>query len=667
MIAPVVCHTRKAVLEKLERDGLPELTRELSFDRNLIDTDARTVQVVVSTETPVERFFGDEVLVHTPSAVDLTRFNDGAAVLVNHDPDQHVGVVQQGSADVGQKKLRATLRFSKSPEGEKIFNDIRDGIRTKVSVGYRIHSLKLVEESDGDRDVYRADSWTPHEVSVVGIPADVNAKVGRSADANKPQPVTITFSRSMKENQTVDATTTTNQSPNLDAMLEDARREGELKAKADIRNEDARKSEIRSLCELHKLPSDVADKLIAEGRSVDDVKDAILKRLAASNANAPIDLPPLETESRSWAPTTFDTQQGPTKGEQRDLAQFSINAVIRSQMGIETLDGINREMVDEGIREANKAGVQVQGSPIPQICLFNPKRLAEETLGQVRSVSVGVGGGATVATELRGMIDFLRERLQVLNLGAQNLTGLTNNLDWPIMGRGGAISHKAEIAAADEYDWTSTTRPLRPHRIPVQTELSHQLVVQSSIGAEEYTRRTLGFEIASKMDNTALRGDGAGQVPLGILNTPGVNDILSVGGLDWAKIVEFESAVAQENADVGSMAYLTTPGVRGTLKTTAKDPGSGMFLWNDISDSRQGGSMNGYRAEVTTQLSNTAASREMIFGVWSTLIMGQWGGVDIVTDNFSKAEQGLIRVIAWTFYDHILEYAQSFSVSTDIA
>lgn len=631
-------------VSKLQREGLPQLQRSYKLDRGLIDRDARTAEVVASTDSPVERLFGEEILSHDDGAVDLARFNDGAAVLVNHDPDQHVGVVEQGSANVTGGKLRATLRFSTSPEGEKIFNDIKTGIRSKVSVGYRINELVL-QESDGDRNVYRATSWTPHEVSVVGVPADVKAQVGRDSDVN--QPVTIQLTEPMKRNFDV-LRNKEEDNPgagpaakveDIEAVKERARADGEREARLKYEKIEKEREEIRALATTVGM-QDLAEKAIKEKRTFQEFQSSVIEEQAK------------RAQPVSSRPVSFAKQAHVNNGEARDLSKFSINRAIRCHLGMEHMDGVEREMVDEARNEAVRAGLQVSGLPIPQVCLFG--------YGQRDVTASGIS--EAIQTDIQGPVDFLRERLQTRQLGAQFLTGQTSNLDWPILGRGTKPTHKGEVAASDEYDWTSTALQLRPHRLPVTTELSHQLVIQSSFDAEAKTREILGFEIAAEIDNTALDGSGSGNVPEGILSTSGIGSVDASGGLTWADIIEFESDIAAANADVGSMAYLTHPTVRGTLKSTAKDSGSGQFLWEQMGNSPGDGMMNGYRAAVTTQITTA----QMIFGVWSKLIIAQWGGLDLVVDNTSKADQGLLRVIAWTFYDHAVEQAAHFSAATNI-
>lgn len=145
-----------------------------------VDRTARTVDLAFSSEAEVSRWFGIEVLSHDAEAVDLSRLNDGGAVLDNHDLAQHLGVVVHAWVDP-DRKCRAVVRFGSSASADAMLQGIADGIKRHVSVGYRILEVKLTEEREGV-DVYTVTRWEPYEISIVPVPADTTVGIGRSAD-----------------------------------------------------------------------------------------------------------------------------------------------------------------------------------------------------------------------------------------------------------------------------------------------------------------------------------------------------------------------------------------------------------------------------------------------------------------------------------------------------
>lgn len=156
------------------------MRRTAGVSRQALNIDARTVELSFSSETDaVERWFGVEILGHAPGECNLERLTTGAPVLWMHDWRDQRGVVESARVD-SDGKGRAVVRFGRSPEAEQLFQDVVDGIVTKVSVGYTVQDLELVEVRDGV-DVFRITGWTPHEISMVSVPADDTVGVGRTA------------------------------------------------------------------------------------------------------------------------------------------------------------------------------------------------------------------------------------------------------------------------------------------------------------------------------------------------------------------------------------------------------------------------------------------------------------------------------------------------------
>lgn len=148
---------------------------------NAIDETDRTVELSFASEIPVVRDIKgtlyNEILLCSPENVDLSRLNDGAPVLVEHDAMRQVGIVENARVDM-DKVCRATVRFSALGTANTIFGMIVEGIRPKVSVGYNILDYYL----DGNDLI--VSKWQPYEVSSVSTPADNSVGVGRSLNSN---------------------------------------------------------------------------------------------------------------------------------------------------------------------------------------------------------------------------------------------------------------------------------------------------------------------------------------------------------------------------------------------------------------------------------------------------------------------------------------------------
>ena len=162
----------------MKKTKIEAQTRKFNVKSGNIDKESRTVELSFSSELPVERYFGNEILDHSEGSADLSRLNNGAAVLEDHGGSQ-IGKVL--SAKIENGRGMAKLIFSKVGRGAEVFQDIVDGIRENISFGYQLKDLTRVDDIDGE-PTYRSMNWMPYEISVVGTPADPTIGIGRSKE-----------------------------------------------------------------------------------------------------------------------------------------------------------------------------------------------------------------------------------------------------------------------------------------------------------------------------------------------------------------------------------------------------------------------------------------------------------------------------------------------------
>jgi HK97 family phage major capsid protein len=174
-------------------DSLPVLYRSFEIDNRKIDSEDRTVEICFATETPVSRYFGEEILLCRSKNVRLNRLQNKGAFLFEHDPEKQIGAHLSARVDP-DKKCRATVKFSRSKLGEQEFQDVRDGIRTLISVGYIVHKYEVDEENEQ----FTAVDWEPLENSLVSIPVDTACGVGRSVGDDISTTPQLTVSQKAK-------------------------------------------------------------------------------------------------------------------------------------------------------------------------------------------------------------------------------------------------------------------------------------------------------------------------------------------------------------------------------------------------------------------------------------------------------------------------------------
>jgi HK97 family phage major capsid protein len=231
------------------------------------------------------------------------------------------------------------------------------------------------------------------------------------------------------------------------------------------------------------------------------------------------------------------------------------------------------------------------------------------------------------------------------------LTGLVGNVAIPRQSGAGTGYWVSEAGAPTESQQTVDQVSLTPKTVAAFTDYSRRLMLQSSIDIENMVRRDLAAVLGLKIDLAGLYGTGSNSEPLGLKFTTGINTVdFAADAPTFAEVVDMESQVAADNALLGSPVYLMNAAMRGGLKTTKKDAGSGIFLM-------EGGEVNGYRGV----LSNQVASNDLWFGNFADLLIGYWSGLDIMVDPYTNSTSGTVRVVAMQDVDVAIRHPESFS------
>ena len=508
--------------------------RAIDMEAKAIDEKKRTVEIAVSSELAVERSFGKEVLVHEMGAIDLAFLASGRApLLLDHDMERQIGVIESVELS-GDRVLRAKVRFGRSALAQEVFQDVADGIRSNVSVGYRVNNM---ERSAANKDEYLVRSWSPLEVSVVSIPADPSVGVGRSAAALEPKPtVEPSIKKEVKMTDEV----------NLDAVRAEA-------AEAAAKNASA----IIELASRHNK-RDLGDAALRSGKSIEQFRGELLEAIGSDK--------PLENENIGLS--------------QKEVRQFSVVRAIAalanpSDRRLREAAAFEFEASDAA---AQRYGRTAQGIMVPNDVLgvWSQRDLATTT---------AAAGGATVATNLLAneFIDVLRNSAALV-------------------------------------------------------------------------RDDLTQALALAIDKGALEGTNATGQPRGLLNVVGINKPTNFAAAvpTFAEMVALETAVAEDNALMGNLAYITDAATYGGMKTKLKDAGSGLFVL-------EGGQANGYNVIRTQQ----ATAGNVYFGNFSDMLIGMWAGLDLTVDPYTASNTGTVRIVALQTVDVAVRNAVSFAWNSD--
>ena len=247
-----------------------------------------------------------------------------------------------------------------------------------------------------------------------------------------------------------------------------------------------------------------------------------------------------------------------------------------------------------------------------------------------------------------------------MQAGARMLGGLSGDVAIPRKNTAAAAGWIAtEGGDSSESEMTVGSITMSPKTLGAHTDVTRQLLIQSSLDVENLIRDDLAQAISLAIDLGALAGSGSSGQPTGIKLTSGINTVdfgtAPITVPSYAKVVEMETKVAEDNALLGNLAYILPAAMYGGLKTTEKATGTAQFVVEP------GGTVNGYR----TIVSNQAAAGDAYFGNFSDLLVGMFGGLDLVVDPYTHSKSGTVRVVALQSVDVAVRHAVSFCLGND--
>lgn len=627
-----------ANLERHLKQGRSE--RALVVERQAIDEEARTATLAFASEMPYERWWGLEILDVSATSMRQGRLRSGANLLMDHDTRDVVGVIE--SVEIGADRVaRAVVRFGKSVRAEEVWQDVRDGIRRNVSVGYMIHKAVLVETVDGV-ETYRVTDWEPFEVSLVSVPADASVGVGRSAEPDE-RGISISVEVEVEAGEQPDGETDPEVDPEADpaatpATTTPSTSEEKTMTKTVEVTERNHAAEISKIAATIPGGADLAMSAIQRGLSVEEFQREALEKL-----------------STKGVPTADVGMSG------KEVKEYSI---LRALNALANPQDANAQRAAAFERECSDAAAKVLGKESRGFMV--PFEVQKRDL----NVTTATAGGNLVATNLMAgnFIDLLRNAMVIDGLGAQFLTGLVGKIAIPKQSGGATAYWVAESGAPTESQQTIAQVTMQAKTVGAFTDISRQLLKQSSIDVEGFVQRDLAAVLGLAIQQAAISGTGQNNQPSGLLTliTPSV-----AGGTDgaaptWANIIELETDVSVANADVGSMGYLTNAKVRGKLKGTTKANNQNGFVFE------QGDMpLNGYRAGITNAVPSNLTKgagtdlSAILFGNFADLLIGMWGGLDLTVDPYSGSTSGTVRVVALQDVDVAIRHAESFATMVD--
>jgi len=592
--------------------------REMTLTSDVLsDNNDRTVLLAFSSENPVVRTIGgqeyNEILLHNPENVNLERLQNKAALLYNHNFDNHIGVIESASIDADHVG-RALVRFSSVGMGAEKFEMVRESTLSKVSVGYSILDYRIEGEN------LLVTKWEPYEISMVSVPADDLVGVGRSLEEEQEPEQTETENNDEQlteqeeqrqeetENEpdenTESTTTATESDPEIDTEAEtinnsESNGDGE-QPEPEEQNDDSavqeeqaeedqkRIAEINAISRAFNIHAEITNQAIETGLSIDAFRQQI--------KNKPI--------------------------IKDDKMEFSLNTLIRSIM-----DG------DKSL-PSGKNGAVVANADFAQAVRAG---VTTTTAKDIIHTDVLYGS----------FVDILRAESVLKNFPVQMFTGLTSEIAVPKLAGDftAGFGFISENGVSPEVDANFESVVLKPKTFTGSVPLSRS-VVRSCPQVEQIVSQAIVAGSAERLEALILKGIVDAVVAAGKVET--------VDAYTYAGIVAAQGQLGDEGVSYGSIAAVMSPQTKATLRSTLRGENTaGVYLFDE-------GDLCGVPAYDSKVL---AGQNFIILGDFSKVAIAQWGdSLELDMDDTTNRNRGSVIARVWADLDFAVLVPEAFRI-----
>ena len=264
-----------------------------------------------------------------------------------------------------------------------------------------------------------------------------------------------------------------------------------------------------------------------------------------------------------------------------------------------------------------------------------------------RTLSVATADGV-VETEVENILAPLRDNSVLINAGAKYLTNLQGNVKLPVMGKGN-VTWEGEVASANDFGTTITAKELKPKRLTAFIDVSKQFLNQQSASAETTLRADIVNAIGEKLQKTILgTAVGSETQPNGIFSID-ASAVTSVTA--FKDICDLEAKVDDSNAGA-NRCYLVSNKAKAGLRNMAKSTKSTELVM-------QNGEIDGTKVYATSSI----ADKYIAYGDFSNLVIGQWGGIDLVVDQYTVAKEGCVRLVINCYFDAVVTRPEAIAIA----
>ncbi|HEM8717976.1 TPA: phage major capsid protein [Enterobacter hormaechei] len=633
--------------------NLKNQKREQTVPVTAIDVDKRTIEVAFATETPVCRVLEgeqyNEILLCDESSVDRTRINNKGAVLFNHDRDKLLGVVESTSIDA-DRVCRATLRISNVGLGNTMWSMIQEGILSHISVGYNINDYRI--EAGNNIVVTR---WEPSEISLVTVPADIHAGIGRSAGRDDD------FAEELEEAHEDDSLNSSNETSEEERLMEE--QEGMEETRLDNKSYD-----IKETLEVDNDENGgVANIELSDG----ELEEMLSKRpdLLAKlqnkgeepetlNSNDPVETEDTRTASNADGEAIHQEDEAE---QERKRELTSIGSVLNVDVSEAIAKGISvsdfKRSLNTNIKTPNVKDNKMEKSVINGLIRqaaegkpFEGARI-EVPVNQLRATSTAPATGGALVKEVYvdSYIDVLRANSVFAQLPIQTFSGLEGegNLVLPKLSSDFTAMFDFIDEGADSplVDANFEKLVLKPKTFSGSVPITRTLI-KSADTAERYVQDAMVRGAGLKLEKEILAQ----------IVTAAPSKTLTAA-ITQADVQAALGQLAAANVRIDNVVAIVHPSTAAVLRSTLVGSNTAAKYM-----------IEGYRFEaylcdsVRVIESTQVAAGSIIFGDFSNVVLASWGGLTVDRDDTTlRASQGIV-LRTFAFIDHSISHEEAFLV-----
>lgn len=403
-----------------------------------------------------------------------------------------------------------------------------------------------------------------------------------------------------------------------------------------------RKSQLQERCktiikqcreEVREMNEDEKEEIANAKSEIEQLKEELKKLQQRLQEFDEIEkeIEDVEEEEKEEIEEENENKQEETKSNIRmKKEKFSLISAINDVVNNRSFSQATQSVINEGMNEMRKCGVSFAG----QIQL------------PIESRDITVAGNDVVGLDALDIESPLRAKNVLISAGAKYLTSLQNDVLIPVM-NGNNVTWADETATAEDGAGTFASVKLSPKRLTAFVDVSKQFLNQTSASAEEMLKNDLLNAINTKLEATIL-GDGAGSdnQPKGIFNGKAIDSTTST----FAQLTALEAGIEDANV-LGTPCYVMSNGSKGAFRAMAKSTKNTQLVM-------EAGEIDGVKCHNTSNVKKD----HFIFGDFSNLVIGQWGGLDVIVDPYTVAKEGKVRLVINAYFDAQVTRDEAFAV-----